>query len=205
MTDYLALLLEEQREEEQDRGSTGGWETGPVRIPRPRPEEQTEETQRPAGAERSARPGLRPAWPAGGTEEDDAGAGRPAGPDWTTRPWAAGELQTVQAGLRAERPDTGEERDAPGETARTSRGPAGTDAGPWEDAWGGAGSPAGAGAGWLDRAVRASLAGLPQPEQEPRVVTLEPADQSARRLELRQLDRLVRRDARRFDGGFQLL
>lgn len=60
---------------------------------------------------------------------------------------------------------------------------------------------------WLDQAVRFSLEGLPAPERESKVVTLEPAEWNGGvgRLELQRLDRLVRRDARRFDGGFQLL
>lgn len=60
---------------------------------------------------------------------------------------------------------------------------------------------------WLDQAVRFSLEGLPTPERESKVVTLEPAEWNGGvgRLELQRLDRLVRRDARRFDGGFQLL
>lgn len=60
---------------------------------------------------------------------------------------------------------------------------------------------------WLDQAVRFSLEGLPVPERESKVVTLEPAEWNGGvgRLELQRLDRLVRRDARRFDGGFQLL
>lgn len=60
---------------------------------------------------------------------------------------------------------------------------------------------------WLDQAVRFSLERLPAPERESKVVTLEPAEWNGGvgRLELQRLDRLVRRDARRFDGGFQLL
>ena len=60
---------------------------------------------------------------------------------------------------------------------------------------------------WLDQAVRFSLERLPAPEWERKVVTLEPAEWNGGvgRLELQRLDRLVRRDARRFDGGFQLL
>lgn len=59
----------------------------------------------------------------------------------------------------------------------------------------------------LDQAVRISLAGLPAAEQHTQVVTLEPPgrEQSGGEDGLRRLDRLVRRDARRFDGGFQLL
>ena len=59
----------------------------------------------------------------------------------------------------------------------------------------------------LDQAVRISLAGLPAAERHTQVVTLEPPGRGQNGSEdgLRRLDRLVRRDARRFDGGFQLL
>lgn len=59
----------------------------------------------------------------------------------------------------------------------------------------------------LDQAVRISLAGLPAAERQTQVVTLEPPgrEQNGGEDALRRLDRLVRRDARRFDGGFQLL
>ena len=59
----------------------------------------------------------------------------------------------------------------------------------------------------LDQAVRISLEGLPVAERQTQVVTLEPRgrEQNGGQDGLRRLDRLVRRDARRFDGGFQLL
>ena len=59
----------------------------------------------------------------------------------------------------------------------------------------------------LDQAVRISLAGLPAAERHTQVMTLEPPGRGQNGSEdgLRRLDRLVRRDARRFDGGFQLL
>lgn len=59
----------------------------------------------------------------------------------------------------------------------------------------------------LDQAVRISLEGLPAAERQTQVVTLEPRgrEQNGGQDGLRRLDRLVRRDARRFDGGFQLL
>ena len=59
----------------------------------------------------------------------------------------------------------------------------------------------------LDQAVRISLEGLPAAERQTQVVTLEPPGRGQNGGEdgLRRLDRLVRRDARRFDGGFQLL
>lgn len=71
----------------------------------------------------------------------------------------------------------------------------------------GGGRSGGAAAEWADQALRASLAGLPAPPRETRVVTLQkPAGASGSGgLDPEGLDRLLRRDARRFDGGFQLL
>lgn len=85
--------------------------------------------------------------------------------------------------------------------------------GAWMEPWQLGGSSAtgfqrgSGGVEWLDQAVRFSLERLPVPERESKVVTLEPAEWNGGvgRLELQRLDRLVRRDARRFDGGFQLL
>lgn len=64
-----------------------------------------------------------------------------------------------------------------------------------------------AAAEWTYQALRASLAGLPAPPRETRVVTLQkPTGTSGSGgLDPEGLDRLLRRDARRFDGGFQLL
>lgn len=60
---------------------------------------------------------------------------------------------------------------------------------------------------WTYQALRASLAQLPAPPRETRVVTLQkPAGTTdSGGLDPEGLDRLLRRDARRFDGGFQLL
>lgn len=202
MTDYLALLLEEQREEENDREETGTWETGAVRVPVPRREVGTEEEWESAEKERIAQPTRQTVWAADETEAAASGMNQPDGLDWTARRWAAGELEAVQAGLRM---TESMEQVQLGRPVGESPVRMGSSTVGGEEA--SSRSSADSGAGWLDRAVRVSLEGLPQPEQEPKVVTLEPgtADQSARRLELRQLDRLVRRDARRFDGGFQLL
>lgn len=202
MTDYLALLLEEQREEEKDRTETGTWETGAVRVPVPRREEETEEDWKSAEKERIAQLTRQAVRAANETEVAASGTDRPDSLDWTARRWAAGDLEVVQAGLRTAEPT---EQIQLGRQVEEMSVRAGSSTVGGEEASGQ--SAAVSGAGWLDRAVRVSLEGLPQPEQEPKVVTLEPgtADQSARRLELRRLDRLVRRDARRFDGGFQLL
>lgn len=202
MTDYLALLLEEQREEENDREETGTWETGAVRAPVSRREEKREEEGEPVGKERLSQTVRQPVPAARETEVAASGEDLSDDLNWTTRRWAAGELETVQAGLRTAEPTEQVRLGRPVEENPVRTGSSTVGGEEASDR-----SAAVSGAGWLDRAVRVSLEGLPQPEQEPKVVTLEPgtADQSARRLELRQLDRLVRRDARRFDGGFQLL
>lgn len=69
------------------------------------------------------------------------------------------------------------------------------------------GPPTDGGARWADQAVRASLAALPGQEKGSGVITVErtvdrPGEE---RLEAQRLDRLFRRDARRYDGGYQLL
>ena len=192
MTDHLEQLLEEQ-ERERDETAEFQWETGPVRLPRPK---------QPGGEESAAGPGGEPG-PGPGEDVPAANSGRAAQKDWSPRRWAAGNAGMVQAGPRlAEEPEMGRtERQAEGQTAETAdlrtAVPAETGAPPRADG----------GALWLDRAVRDSLVGLPRTEGEGRMVTLEPGggDRGTRPLELRQLDRLVRRDARRFDGGFQLL
>lgn len=70
---------------------------------------------------------------------------------------------------------------------------------------GAGGTPSGA--EWMDQALRQSLTELPQPRRESRVVTLQKPGEKIQPggFDAAGLDRLVRRDARRFDGGFQLL
>ena len=190
MTDHLEQLLEEQ-EREREETAEFQWETGPVRLPRPR---------RPGGEESAAGPGGEPG---PGEDAPAANSGRAAQKDWSPRRWAAGNAGMIQAGPRlAEEPEMDRaEWQAEGQTAETAglraAVPAEMGAPPRADG----------GALWLDGAVRDSLAGLPRTEGEGRMVTLEPGggDRGTRPLELRQLDRLVRRDARRFDGGVQLL
>lgn len=194
MTDHLALLLEEQLKEQEDREKAGTWKTGVVWVPRLQQKAETEEEQEPAGGEDLPQPVPQTGRSTdSATETEDLREDRAATLDWTARRWTAGKSEVAQAGLRTN------EQAEPGQPERLYR--TGEEGGPG-DTWAVTG-----GAGWMDRAVRLSLAGLPQLEQEPKMVALEPGtvDQSARRLELRQLDRLVRRDARRFDGGFQLL
>ena len=63
------------------------------------------------------------------------------------------------------------------------------------------------GAGWVYQALRQSLTELPAARRESRVVTLQKPGEKIQSggWDAAGLDRLVRRDARRFDGGFQLL
>lgn len=63
------------------------------------------------------------------------------------------------------------------------------------------------GAEWMDQALRQSLTELPTPRRERHVVTLQKPGEKIQSgsWDAARLDRLVRRDARRFDGGFQLL
>lgn len=65
---------------------------------------------------------------------------------------------------------------------------------------------AGDAAAWADRALRESLAAQPaRPPAETRVAALRPAGPGGAAWGPEGLDRAFRRDARRFDGGFQLL
>lgn len=203
MTDYLALLLEEQRKEEQERAEAGTWETGAVQVPLPRQEEEQEETWGSSGEALLSETARQLVRAAAETEAAASGMEQSEGLAWTARRWVAGETETVQAGLRITEQAESLPLARQAEEPVMSAGVAGTVGANWESVPGAAAN----GAGWLDRAVRVSLEGLPAPDRESRVVTLEPAEWNggAGRLELRQLDRLVRRDARRFDGGFQLL
>ena len=60
-------------------------------------------------------------------------------------------------------------------------------------------------AAWADRALRESLAALPVSRGETRVVTVRAPERGGDGWSPEGLDRAFRRDARRFDGGFQLL
>ena len=60
---------------------------------------------------------------------------------------------------------------------------------------------------WVDQGVRDSLAALPEREAVSKIITVERSAErlGGERLEAERLDRLFRRDARRYDGGYQLL
>lgn len=154
----------------------GTWETGPVRVPAPTQEER--------GSQEGEKNAIGLVLPdldgRDGTEGlllSATGSLSSTDGGGVTRRWAAGADTLHPAGERW--PDSGPE------AARALT----------EASWG------------LDQAVRVSLAGLPAAERQTQVVTLESPgrEPSGGEDTLRRLDRLVRRDARRFDGGFQLL
>ena len=186
MTDYIAVLLAQQ--EEQEQGEAPELETGPLTV-------WLEENTRPAEAAAARR----------GVEQDEAGAcagpgavignryapeapvgdsgGRPS--DRGAKQWADG-LQTAGAVETAGK--TGERTAQPARPEHTTE------------------YRSGSGAAWLDGLVRRSMEREWSGGTERRVVTVEqyggavgaPAEAEA-------LDRLFRRDARRSDGGFRLL
>lgn len=176
MTDYLELLLEEQREDREEREWAWVWREGPGPLP---------QEELPAQARPDARAGPGGGESGDGMEDGERGEGGlltlPGGEvprgEIGLRRWMAGEKTLPEAGVR----------EAEGWTL-----------------------PSGGGikaALWADRAVRRSLEAAAGPVSAP----LRPAPAAwterpgAEGLEAERLDRLFRRDARRFDGGFQLL
>lgn len=186
MTDYIAVLLAQQ--EEQEQGEAPELETGPLTV-------WLEENTRPAEAAAARR----------GVEQDEAGAcagpgavignryvpeapvgdssGQPS--DRGAKQWADG-LQT--AGTLETAGKMGERTAQPARPERAAE------------------YRSGSGVAWLDGLVRRSMEREWSGGTERRVVTVEqyggavgaPAEAEA-------LDRLFRRDARRYDGGFRLL
>lgn len=186
MTDYIAVLLAQQ--EEQEQGEAPELETGPLTV-------WLEENTRPAEAAVARRR----------VEQDEAGAcagpgavignryvpeapvgdssGQPS--DRGAKQWADG-LQT--AGTLETAGKMGERTAQPARPEHTAE------------------YRSGSGVAWLDGLVRRSMEREWSGGTERRVVTVEqyggavgaPAEAEA-------LDRLFRRDARRYDGGFRLL
>ena len=200
MTDYIEALLQEQ---EPARTEDLTWRVdGAESLVLP--------GEAADGADAAGGPGT-----AGGTETGGPG-GRPA----AARGWGA--LALRQAGGLPEG-----ERSAAGGGDIEALGSADLDAGGAETAQGAgetaalflreaaaagmAGlapvrAAAGDAAAWADRALRESLAAQPaRPPAETRVAALRPAGPGGAAWGPEGLDRAFRRDARRFDGGFQLL
>ena len=186
MTDYIAVLLAQQ--EEQEQGEAPELETGPLTV-------WLEENTRPAEAAAARR----------GVEQDEAGAcagpgavignryapeapvggssGQPS--DRGAKQWVDG-LQT--AGTLETAGNTGERMAQPARPERAAE------------------YRSGSGAAWLDGLVRRSMEREWSGGTERRVVTVEQYGGAAGApAEAEALDRLFRRDARRYDGGFRLL
>lgn len=184
MTDYIALLLAGQE---------------PPRGEEPAPALARREDELWTRAEEPGDGEAAPEGPAGSPKGENApGAEASLGPDEGTD--QTGQLLRQTAG---ERPENAGGRLAEGGAALQERylRPAGTA----EDASSG---PASGGTEWLDQAVRESLrpwsaAAGNAGETGTAAVRLLPAEGTRPGLE--ELDRLVRRDARRYDGGFALL
>ena len=114
---------------------------------------------------------------------------------------------TAESGSAAEERQAGEaaEADAAAALRLLTEGAFGGSISIPEGMAGAGGTPPGA--EWMDEALRQSLTELPAPRRESRVVTLQKPGEKIQPggWDAAGLDRLVRRDARRFDGGFQLL
>ena len=208
MTDYIEALLAEQ--EERERGETAELDAPPVVLP---PE---------AGAE-NAPPG---GWPGGAAGRDETREGSPTGGGPGAARAAGGEeprppgvtdgaaRAAAPPGQGAETPladalRAAEQAGAAGRLLRGWRPPEAAEPEP------GRGGPAGgeagggrpSGAAWLAEAVGRSL--RPAVETAGRsggsVTVLRQTERGGGRVEAEELDRIFRRDARRYDGGFQLL
>lgn len=191
MTDYIALLLEEQEEREEQEVLE--LERGPVAIPAPGVEEEEETRTAPPGRMSgvdgtmelgAADSGQSPerALPAGAEELEGRPLGLGASPVWSD--WDRDGGKAVDRGLTGAAAWKGW---PPGPAAPRRAGQDGAD--------------------WADRGVRASLAPVLPREQERRVVTVERRVEQTAGPEVtaRRLDRVFQRDARRYDGGFRLL
>lgn len=191
MTDYIALLLEEQEEREEQEVLE--LERGPVTIPAPGVEEEEETRAAPPGQTagvdgtmdpKAADGGQSPerALPAGAEELEGQPLSLGASPVWSDRDRDGGEaVDRALTGAAARKGWT---------SGPASPHRAGQD-----------------GADWADRGVRASLATVLPREQERRVVTVDRRVEETAGPEVtaRRLDRVFQRDARRYDGGFRLL
>ena len=224
MTDYIALLLDVQAEGERQEDRT--WKPGDDQVVFPAEtvdgslftaagQRRGEEAAAGAGQSRAEEPAALGKIRNGTAEMDAAGReeeekftaaageaagqiglaemGRAAAAAWTSLP------HPLSRGMEQEYREAGSKRTAVEETL-SERGFHQT----WKED---EAQSAAETADWAYQALRVSLTELPAPKGETRVITLEkPGVRSdAGRLDPEGLDRLLRRDARRFDGGFQLL
>ena len=181
MTDWIEVLLAEQREFAPAGQAP---ELGPgTRIPRADSGRFAEEEPAvpEAGDGLNGREPLRPA----GATEGESGDG-----DWLAGvrlELADGELFPLRLAVKAAEPLSGQRSEPPRQA---------------EEAWEKAGVPE-EGAGWLWRALTAGEHALEAGTARP-VRAEEPALSQEAPLDAGMLDRMAERDARRYDGGFQL-
>ena len=222
MRDYIEALLAGLEEEEPSE-EAAELETGPAVI---RLEERGWEPPGDGGPSASGRAGEKEsaAAPPAGADAPAEEAGRGARPDGGEAGGAEallpGLTDTATAARRAVRREDGpppagvrgaaEYAGAAGSFLRrpeTSGGEAASPALPGDGGDGAAGGGIPSGAAWLAEQVGRSL--RPAVEQAGRsggsVTVLRPVERGGGTVEAEGLDRMFRRDARRYDGGFQLL
>lgn len=199
MTDYIAALLAEQGErEDEENGTSPELETGALFLRRGSGGDETPAAAA-AGAEIPAEGGDEPG--AGGlTGRAVRGAavlegGAEALLSGLWGPAEAGGRSRGEAVDGSPAPDGRAELSAEGGGTRLPYGETG-----WTDR-------PGRGAAWLDGAVRRSLAAgsIPAGRGGQSVTVVRSAERNGGTMGAEGLDRLFRRDARRYDGGFQLL
>ena len=220
MRDYIEALLAGLEEEEPSE-EAAELDISPAVV---RLEKREEWTAEDGGEPLPAAPGMESALPsAAGADAPADAAGRGARAEMEEGSGAEallpGLTDTAAAARRAARREDGpppagvreaaEHAGAVGGLLRRleTSGGAAAPALPGDGGDGRAGGGRSSGAVWLAEQVRRSL--LPAVEQAGRsgggVTVLRPAERGGGTVEAEGLDRMFRRDARRYDGGFQLL
>ena len=220
MRDYIEALLAGLEEEEPSE-ETAELDISPAVV---RLEKREEWTAEDGGEPLPAAPGMESASPsAAGADAPAETAGRGARAEMEEGSGAEALLPGLTDTAAAVRRAAGREDGPPPAGVREAAEHAGAVGGllrrletsggaaapalPGDGGDGRAGGGRSSGAVWLAEQVRRSL--LPAVEQAGRsgggVTVLRPAERGGGTVEAEGLDRMFRRDARRYDGGFQLL
>ena len=220
MRDYIEALLAGLEEEEPSE-ETAELDISPAVV---RLEKREEWTAEDGGEPLPAAPGMESALPsAAGVDAPAETAGRGARAEVEEGSGAEALLPGLTDTAAAARRAAGREDGPPPAGVREAAEHAGAVGGllrrletsggaaapalPGDGGDGRAGGGRSSGAVWLAEQVRRSL--LPAVEQAGRsgggVTVLRPAERGGGTVEAEGLDRMFRRDARRYDGGFQLL
>ena len=220
MRDYIEALLAGLEEEEPSE-ETAELDISPAVV---RLEKREEWTAEDGGEPLPAAPGMERALPsAAGADAPAVAAGRGARAEMEEGSGAEALLPGLTDTAAAARRAVGREDGPPPAGVREAAERAGAVGGllrrletsggaaapalPGDGGDGRAGGGRPSGAAWLAEQVRRSL--LPAVEQAGRsgggVTVLRPAERGGGTVEAEGLDRMFRRDARRYDGGFQLL